>query len=229
LPEHFPAELMRWSRSNDGYQPSHLLAELIVAERRTTSGGGRGVSAFFFDSAEVWELYLWRQLVAVVGCDFPDYCVEWPREKRGAPDFLLRWEGRPVGERIPDLLIQRRDGSKALVVDAKYRTYRPPTDDGNLAVQMFEYVAMAERTGTTPPAVLLYPMCKELNPSPGSSTEQPRHLGRGRFNLPGKPPLTAWGIPLPDLDQKATLANPHAFHTTVRQHLKMILCTELHA
>ena len=104
-PAHFPAGSVRWSRANDGFRAAHLLAELVVGERQTTASATRDTSAFLFDSAEVWELYLHRQLQAALrelSHEFPDYVVDWPRERRGTPDALLEWQGQRILSQIPD-------------------------------------------------------------------------------------------------------------------------------
>ncbi|WP_295441626.1 hypothetical protein [uncultured Thiodictyon sp.] len=225
LPERFPAEAMRWSRANDSFRAAHVLAAMIVAERQSASRGGKGVPGFLFDSAEVWELYLWRCLKEVIA-EFPEFhdCeVEWPRENRSAPEPLLFWQGLPVAPRIPDLRI-RRGHDVALVIDAKYRFFQPPTAEGggDLAVQMFQYAAMGSRDHAerSPPVVLIYPSCEDLRNGPGD--ESPYLLGSGRFNLPGDPPLTAWAVKLPVLEgiQPAACAG---FHREVRAQLRHIL------
>ena len=226
-PAHFPAEAMRWSRANDRFRAAHALSELVVAERQITASAGRTVTAFLFDSAEVWELYLWRQLQCVVqqSGKFSGFSVEWPREHQGEPEALLLWQGRRVGWSIPDLRIRRPDGSLALIVDAKYRYFRPPTEDGEIALQMFNYVAIASQNGEKcPPATLLYPDFERLDRPKCCDINGPRELGRGLLLTQGGVSLSAWAVQLPPVDKKN---DSQAFQKCVREQLEEILRREI--
>jgi McrBC 5-methylcytosine restriction system component len=229
-PAHFPAGFMRWSRANDGFRAAHALAEIVVGERQATATSGGGAAAFLFDSAEVWELYLCKQLSAVVGeltDKLPGYTVEWPRERPGPLDALLVWESTRVAAQIPDIRIRKPDRSVALVIDAKYRRFKPPTEDVEIAIQMFHYAATAKgpKEEHWPPAVLIYPSCTspDLNPRPGESGPFPS--GRGLFGVGDKSSLSAWWVALPQIgDEQISLT---AFQNDVRRQLKKIIEKEL--
>lgn len=219
-PANFPADIVRWSRSNDGFRAAHRLAELIVGERKASASHGRDLNAFLFDSAEVWELYLYHQLsaaLAALGEQFAGFVVHWPRGKRGEPDALLEWQGRKLLFNIPDLNILRPDGTVALVIDAKYRRYRPPTEDPEIVWQMFCYAANANRRDSEswPPTLLLYPRCKNFN------NELPCELGRGHFLASGSP-LIAQSLDLPEVAGAA-----EDWHANVRKQLQSLLLQQL--
>ena len=226
-PSRFPKGYMRWSRANDGFRAAHAIAEMVVDKREGRANIGRGPASFLFDSAEVWELYLFRQLVILARewSVLAELTVEWPRERLGPPDTLLKWQGRDLYAQFPDIRLIGDKGRVELVIDAKYRIFKAPTEtDVDFALQMFRYAATANREADDcwPPTVLLYPSCEGLNPS---ERRGPLLKGKGRFNVSGEPNIAAWAIELPTCTD--AFKSKAEFHSYVRNQLKEVITAEI--
>ncbi|CAK0751303.1 5-methylcytosine-specific restriction enzyme subunit McrC [Gammaproteobacteria bacterium] len=214
-----PDKNIRWSRANDGFRMPHRLAKWVV-ENRGEAGGKSSAPAILVDSAEVWELYLRERLKNVV--DELNFGLElvWPRSDR--MDYLLDWEGRAVKGLIPDFSIVRSsDGEVVAVLDAKYRGFKPPTEDPEIAVQMAFYSATINHqngrsSGKLPFTALIYPKC------PGLNVHLPTGVfGEGWFRMANRPALQTWCVELGDPK------NEDEFHKNVEKQLEEMVMTGL--
>jgi hypothetical protein len=219
-PSSFPTERVRWSRGNDGFRPAHCLGRHVIQDQGITTVGASTARSLFVDSAEIWELYLRQRLDEVVNREFPEFKTVWPRSN-AQKDALLEWEGKKVRSLIPDFHIVRALGLKpVLVLDAKYRRFKPLNEDREVAEQMALYASTARQGNTgTVNSVLLYPrVVSSDSQSSGLNADfSYRLLGSGRFLVPDSPRIEAWSIDLPDVQDRAR------FNKEIEAQLRSIL------
>ena len=202
--------VVRWTRGNDRYRLVYNLSLAILRRGGAESVPASG-EAILLDSAEIWELFLFRRLQSVIQSERrEDLRIEWPRERRTAPRMLLEWNGFPTRMLIPDIIVTESDGNaRSGILDAKYRRFVSPIEDHDIADQMALY-AMTADAAVRPPSpskavpqptmLLLYPQAKASRSALGLNSGLPAgSLGEGRLLFDGQPArLIAWCVPLSD-------------------------------
>jgi hypothetical protein len=217
LQPNLPEEGISWSRANDRYRAVHDLGRAII-RRRGSDGASEAGETILLDSAEIWELFLFRKLEEVIRAQRLKLEIKWPRGHR-APPHLLEWEGQRVRMLIPDIVIRETDGEgRVAILDAKYRFFVTPDRDHSIADQMALYAMTAERAAAAPTMLLVYP---KAGPSTGSeglnSSQKCGCIGKGRFLFPDKREfrLIAWCVPLPEDEQ--------IFEETIKKSLSELM------
>ncbi len=212
-------QLVSWSRANDTYRAQHELARGLLRNRGSTSATGFS-EALLLDSAEIWELFLFRRLITVVNERNLPLRIHWPRnqpERR----WLMEWEGRSTRLLIPDIIVtETTENPRVAILDAKYRHFSPPSSDPSIADQMALYAMTSsgtDRQDAPPPTMMLvYPAAEGLNPGASGI------LGKGRFHFANHQcPLIAWAVPLLKIDGKTN--NLQNFYAEVDTSLKQLL------
>jgi hypothetical protein len=205
-----PEEPISWSRANDRYRVVHDFGYAIVRRRGSDAAPAAG-DAVLLDSAEIWELFLFRRLQAVIRENRLELRIEWPRERPTMPRMLLEWQGRRTRALIPDIVVRESNGAgRTAILDAKYRTFAAPDEDHTVADQMALYAMTADAsahlqdaTGAiAPPTMLLvYPKAKGLN-----NGMPVGKIGEGRFLFHDRREcrLVAWCVPVPETDDEVT-------------------------
>jgi hypothetical protein len=207
-----PEERIAWSRANDRYRVVNDFGRAIVRRRRSDGAPTAG-DAVLLDSAEIWELFLFRRLQAVILKNRLKLRIEWQRERRTAPRMLLEWQGRRTRALIPDIVVtESNGGGRTAILDAKYRAFAAPDADHSVADQMALYAMTADAsaqppgaTGAiTPPTMLLvYPKANASGVK-GLNIGMPDKIGEGRFLFHDgrESRLIAWCVPVPETDDE---------------------------
>ena len=115
------------TRGNDRYRIVYVLSCALLRRRGAETATASG-EAVLLDSAESWELFLFRRLQTIIRSERRDLRIEGPRERRAAPPrMLLEWNDIRTRMLIPDIIITERDSYvNSAILDAKYRTFRLP-------------------------------------------------------------------------------------------------------
>jgi hypothetical protein len=215
-PSSYPTERVRWSRGNDGFRPAHRLGRHVIQDQGITTVGASTARSLFVDSAEIWELYLRQRLDEVVKREFPGFKTVWPRSN-AHKDALLEWEGKKAHFLIPDFqIVEERNSKAVMVLDAKYRWFKPLDTDFEVAAQMARYVSIASQgSRSTAPSVLLYP---RVLPDGFNAKNSSNPFGSGKFLMGEYPRIEAWGVDLPDVQEAGS-----GFNKKVEAQLKLIL------
>jgi McrBC 5-methylcytosine restriction system component len=208
-----PEERISWSRANDRYRIVHDFGRAIVRRRRSDSAPTAG-DAVLLDSAEIWELFLFRRLQAVIRKNRLKLRIEWPRERRTAPRMLLEWQGRRTRALIPDIVVTESDGGgRTAILDAKYRAFAAPDADHSVADQMALYAMTADASAqppgaagaiTQPTMLLVYPKANASGVKGLNSGMPDGKIGEGRFLFHDgrESRLIAWCVPVPETDDE---------------------------
>jgi hypothetical protein len=166
------------------------------------------------DSAEIWELFLFRRLQAVIRKNCLNLKIEWPRERRTTPRMLLEWQGRRTRALIPDIVVKESTGGgRTAILDAKYRTFAAPDADHTVADQMALYAMTADAsdhvldaTGAiAPPTMMLvYPKANASGVRGLNNGMSDGKIGEGRFLFHDgrESRLIAWCVPVPETDDE---------------------------
>lgn len=216
------SHVVKWTRGNDRYRFVYDLSLAILRRGGAQSVPASG-EALLLDSAEIWELFLFRRLQSLIQSKRRDLRIEWPRERRASPRMLLEWNGVPRRMLIPDIIVTESDSNaRSAILDAKYRRFVSPSEDHGIADQMALYAMTADaavrppnpsKAATQPTMLLLYPRAKRDRSVAGlNSGLCTGSLGEGRFLFDGQPArLIAWCVPLCDDEAQ--------FEKTVTQNL----------
>ena len=213
-----PANRVLWTRNNDGFLRCHELAERL--ERR---GGAKTATsgldnALLFDSAEVWEIFLFKRMQIVAGnLGSGGLRLRSPRLQNRNIDYLIKYKGIIRGGLMPDYLLEEKGSSSEDwhtigILDAKCRrlqeargTWLP--DQGEV-MQMALYSCNSlnsEKDKEALPCALLYPKVNEKD-VPGINaavlTNGDGLVGHAPLNVTGNPDLSWWLVDLPDPEAK---------------------------
>lgn len=206
-----PGERISWSRANDRYRVVHDFGRAIVRRRGSDCAPAAG-DAVLLDSAEIWELFLFRRLQEVIQKKRLKLRIEWPRERRSASRMLLEWQGRRTRALIPDIVVTESDGGRMAILDAKYRAFAAPDADHSVADQMALYAMTADASAHPPDAtgmmvpptmLLVYPKATASGVKGLNNRVPDGKIGEGRFLFHGRESrLIAWCVPLPETEDE---------------------------
>jgi len=217
LPDVFPQDAVKWSRSNAGYRSAHELAKRIVSRKGANlSGAANHISETpFFDAAEVWEIFLLKRLQRVASEMY--FRVISPRYHQPFADYLLRHGNITRGKLLPDYLLQKLDGKTIAVIDAKCRHMREEWGRGIFVPQNDEIVQMALYSShyDMVPAVLLYPrVAPDIDtPKAGFNSNISEEIcintpvGTSHLELKDRPLLSWWAIHIDSPKNREWLSN----------------------
>jgi hypothetical protein len=208
-----PCNRVPWTRANDGFRRCHELAERLSRHRGAEMALEGIDEALLFDSAEVWEAFLWERLQRVVASMKEDSLrIHSPRLQNGHFRSLMTYEGITRGGLLPDFTLQRKTPFEGrwqtiAILDAKYRKLKwlPGHEE---VIQMALYACNSSPEDSAVPCALLYPRAEASGNSSGintaveSKTGSP--AGKAKLSISGQPTLSWWMIDLnkPDIQQK---------------------------
>ncbi len=192
-PLSFPQEPVRWTRANGAYRRVHELGRILAGQHTLGLGEGKGES-LLFDSAEVWELFVYRMLREAVRKK-PSWRVTSPRLDHRAREYLYAHLSPPpswkLGGMVPDFLLENDRGER-VVVDAKYRFLTRQTLEDVLP-QMVRY---ASHYPNVKKVVLLFPRARKMNMDGANRWEGILQLAARRI------PMISLALPLQQGKQK---------------------------
>ena len=202
-----PSTRIRWTRANTGFRHSHDLAVRLLRHRGAETSSRGLDEALLFDTAAVWEVFLWGRLQRVVGrMDRLKICS--PNLQNGSLDWLMKYNGVIRGGMLPDFQLKRKslaDGTWELVaiLDAKYRSlesiYRGWVPSREEVVQMALYSCRSGQKSKPVPCALLYPRVANASDSIGINSDirdESGPVGSAPLEVPSQPLLSWWVIDL---------------------------------
>jgi hypothetical protein len=204
-----PSSRVRWTRTNDGFRRCYELAERLVHHRGAETATHGLDEAVLFDTAEVWEVFLWERLQRVVGCmDGLRICS--PRLQNRFFEYLMKYEGIIRGGLLPDFTLVRKTSGNGkweavAILDAKCRALEPINGrwlpHNEEVLQMALYSCNTGQEHKPVPCVLLYPRVEStfgvsgINRKVGDNFG---NVGESHLNVPEHPGISWWVIDLPD-------------------------------
>jgi len=162
MPNGFPTESVHWSRTNGGYRKAHHLGGRRVHSRSASVHAAVKGDSLLFDSAEIWELFLYHRLQMALEKLNPAYEIHSPRFA-GEKDYLFEYQSTRRRGLVPDFILREKsDPKNALaILDAKYRYFQGlPKDD---EIQQMALYACRYGKEQPLPCVLIYPTCPNFN------------------------------------------------------------------
>ena len=207
-----PSDRIRWTRANAGFRHSHELAERLVRHRGAETSSRGLDETLLFDTAAVWEVFLWERLQRVVG-RMDGLKISSPNLQNGSFDWLMKYRGVIRGGMLPDFQLERKsqtDGKWEIVaiLDAKcralesiYRGWIPSREEVvQMALYSCRYGQESEESKPVPCA-LLYPLVAKISGTIGINSEVQEEsglVGRAPLKVPSHPLLSWWVIDLLD-------------------------------
>ena len=219
----FPIGSVKWSRGNDRFKVIHRLGKILVEQGRATGPLGDNHQSFLLDSAEIWEMFLFHRLKRALAEEHPNLVLSWPRDDADDRHHMVEWEGKSGQLLIPDMII-KCDGKCIAIIDAKYRHFKTPIEDRELASQMALYASSYGEDEPLPVMVLVYPSVtktkknedQRINPKQDCTKSG---IGNGFLNFNKKKiPLIAWAIDLNCKDE-----NPPDFNNKIDKEVKKLV------
>ena len=204
-----PSSRVRWTRTNDGFHRCYELAERLVHHRGAETATHGLDEAVLFDTAEVWEVFLWERLQRVVGyMDGLRICS--PRLQNRSFDYLMKYEGIIRGGLLPDFTLEHKSSGNGTwetlaILDAKCRALEPingrwlPHNEEVLQMALYSCNAGQERKSV--PCALLYPRVEKTPEASGINRAVGDELGiagKADLNITGHPTISWWVIDLPE-------------------------------
>lgn len=158
---------IQWRRHNRGYRPSWNIARAILGKKCGLKYyGNQQISySYFFDMAEIWEMFLYKRLRKVISNNnYKGLVIESPRLERPNIDYLMRKDEYNYRGLIPDFILKDTKGNPICIIDAKYKYLKnewhlvlPKNDDiTQMALYQSHYIFKNDNVKALP-GVLLYP------------------------------------------------------------------------
>lgn len=204
----FPTRSVKWSRANDRFKIIHRLGKILIEQGHTTRPLDDNQQSILLDSAEIWEMFLFHRLKRGLATACPNLVLSWPRDDAEDRHHMVEWEGKNGQLLIPDMIV-KCGGECIAIIDAKYRHFKTPIEDRELAIQMALYASSYSDDRSKPVMVLVYPsvtQTKKGEDRPINPVQDCRksEIGKGLLKFNGKQiPLIAWAI---DLDYTGDLS-----------------------
>jgi len=165
-PERTFNKKIQWRRHNRGYIPAWDIAWAILGKKNGLEHGNQKMSfSYFFDMAEIWEMFLYKRLKKVISDqDYKGLVIESPRLERPNADCLMEKYQRKFRGLIPDFILKKGDAFIG-ILDAKYKHlinewhYSLPKNDDitQMALYQSHYMSIDDRNNKAVPGALLYP------------------------------------------------------------------------
>jgi 5-methylcytosine-specific restriction endonuclease McrBC regulatory subunit McrC len=225
-PLNFPVQRVRWSRANDRFRTVHRLGQILLEQGRAARPEEDDQKSLLLDSAEIWEMFLFHRLRRALETRNPGLVLSWPRDRAANQDYMLEWNKQRGLLLIPDMIIKNSDGRCVAIIDAKYRYFKRPINDRELACQMALYASNYTSDEITPVMVLVYPSIEQLKNEDHRemNSRTKAEIGTGSLNFAGKAvPLLAWAIDL------SCNHNPSEFNSGIDRQINNLIeriCTE---
>lgn len=212
---------IKWGRHNESYNPTlHLSTALLNRNRGLKHSQGYQFNfSYFLDSAEIWELFLYKRLDFISRTmDVDGLVIESHRLIKNNSDVIMKYKGHFIRGLIPDYILKKGDEVVG-IIDAKYKDLRggyypgiPKSDD--IAQMALYQTHLFGNNQKSIPGVLIYPHCKGLN---GNINLEFGQYAESRIEVIDRPFLRWWMIKLPEVD------NFIDFQEEVDSQLKMVL------
>jgi 5-methylcytosine-specific restriction enzyme subunit McrC len=136
------------NRKTKPYQEALIIAKMILLNfHPDLRGGNQSVLALMFDMNNLWEEFVFRRLKSL------EKEFNW---KVSSQKGLTYWIGDSGSKKlIPDIIIDRKNSSKKIILDTKWKKPSQNKPDDNDLRQLLSYKLYYQ--GDT--AYLLYPCC----------------------------------------------------------------------